>query len=302
MIIKLNDYFNLSTRPIVMCIGYFDGIHLGHQQLIINTVKIAQQQNMEPVLFTFDPSPSKVLNKRKYFGELTSLQDRDKLLQSMGINTLVVMDFNSQTMMKSPDDFIREIIIKMNVKTLVCGFDFRFGHLGKGNAKTLQNCTEFNTIVIPSFDYDGAKVSTSRIVELLKNKSVNKANSLLGHNYKINGFVIRGLNNGGRIGYKTANIELGDYVMPSIGVYACYAHYNGNKYKAMVNVGIHPTISQLDKPIMEVHILFFDQDLYGKFLEIEFVEYIRDEVKFDNVDNLKSQLFMDTKTIAKILY
>jgi len=302
MIIKLNDYFKSKSGPIVMCIGYFDGIHLGHQQLIKKTIEIARKQNMEPVLFTFDPSPAKILGKDKYYGEITSLQDRDRILSELGIKTLVVMDFNSQTMNEQADDFVHNVIIKMNVKTLICGFDFRYGFKGKGNTKTLQDYYEFNTIIIPSYDYSGAKVSTSRIINLLKSKSVREANLLLGHNFKINGFVIHGLNNGGRIGFRTANIELGDYVMPSIGVYACYAYFNGVKYKAMVNIGIHPTISELEKPIMEVHILDFDQNLYGKFIEVEFVDYIRDEIKFDDIENLKSQIIMDTKTIAKILY
>ena len=294
---KLSDIVNKEN--LCLALGYFDGIHLGHLQLIEECNKVAKEKGLTSALLTFDPAPNSVLRPSTYLGNINSLDDKLKIIESLGIEKVYVFKFCKELANLSKEEFISKILLKLKTKYIVCGFDFTFGYKGLGDSKFLQNY--FDISIIDEYKVDGEKVSTSRIKNALINGDIKTCNKLLGYNFMISGPVIHGLKNGRKIGYPTANIDHNGYVLPKKGVYACYTYIDGKKYKSMVNVGNHPTISKLDKPIIESYILDFDEEIYNKNIKIEFIEYIRDEKKFENVENLKNRLNLDTKLIAKIL-
>ncbi|MDY4787738.1 MAG: riboflavin biosynthesis protein RibF [Bacilli bacterium] len=299
-VIYIDDLNKIENRQsLVMCLGYFDGLHLGHQELIKKCREVSKDKNLVSSLLTFDPSPSKVLNLKKFKGNLTSLEDRLNLINQFGIEKVFVLKFDLHVASITKEDFIKQILQKLNVKDVVVGFDFSFGKFGEGNNEYLKQF--FNVHIVDELKYNGEKIASSYIANLLIDGDVSLANKLLGHNYIISGEVIHGYKNGKKIGYPTANINYGDYVLLKRGVYACYTYVNGCKYKSMVNVGSHPTIKELDKPIIESYIFDFYEDIYGQIIKIEFIKYIREEEKFSSLEKLKSRLNLDTKLIANIL-
>ena len=301
MKIKIIENINdiKESEKIAICLGYFDGIHLGHQKLIEECLRVSKEKGLVPSLLTFDPAPSKVLNKDKFRGNINSNEQKFKILEALGIEHVYVLKFDTSVASLSKDDFINSILKPLNVKSVICGFDFTFGYKGLGKPEYLKNF--FDVSVVSEFLMDDLKVSTTRIANLISEGKVKDANRLLGYNYTITGEVVHGLKNGKKIGYPTANINDNGYLLPKKGVYACYTYIDGKKYKSMVNVGNHPTIECLKTPIIESYIFDFNQEIYGKTIGIEFIDYVRIEQNFNSIENLKSRLNLDTKLIANIL-
>ena len=299
-VIYINDLNDIrNSEELCLALGYFDGIHLGHLQLIEECNKIAKKKNLVSSLLTFDPAPSSILNPEKYLGNINSLNDKLDIIASLGIKKVFVFHFTKQLASLTKDEFVQNILLKLKIKHIVCGFDFTYGYMGLGNAEDLKN--HFELSIIEEYKVDNKKVSTTRIKNCLLNGDIQTCNKLLGYNFTIKGKVVHGLKNGRKLGYPTANINHNGYILPKKGVYACYTYVDGIKYKSMVNVGNHPTISQLSEPIIESYIFDFNEDIYGKNITIEFIDYTREEKNFDNAENLKNRLNLDTKLIAKIL-
>ena len=281
--------------PIAVCLGNFDGIHKGHQKLIEKTVEVAKKENIASAFFTFSPNPRKFFSKDRVY-QLTSIDDRKEIVSKYDIDLFLEFIFNEQTMNLSPKEFIEQVLIPLNVKYVICGFDYTFGKFGAGKVQDLIELgnNRFEVIVIDELDYLNSKVSTTRIIDELKNGSLELVNYLLGREYSINGLIVKGLNNGKKIGFPTINIDSGDYVLPKTGVYGLEVVVKGEKIRGIGNIGTHPTISKLKEPILEIHLLGFSEEIYGEFANITFKKYLRPERKFDSIDDLKKQIKIDT--------
>lgn len=280
--IQLNEVKDLN-----LCLGFFDGVHLGHQEVILKAVK-----NGLTGVMTFDVPPHFATGVNLYNTCLTSLYDKLNILESIGVKYLYVLRMSKELLEITKDEFVEKILKPINPIKIYCGEDYRFGAEAKGTPAYLS--TFFNIDCIPLLQINHRKVSSRNIGELISSGNVTKANELLGRNYHITGLVVHGKGNGAAIGFPTANLELDfPYILPKIGVYSGYVSYLDKRYKSIICVSTHPSIMELNSPIIEVHLLYYSGDLYGKEIDVEFVEFIRDIVKFENVDELKEQIQKD---------
>ena len=283
-------------EPITLCLGYFDGIHLGHQALF----KKAKKEGYKVGVLTFDNSPAFVLGKIKVNMCLTSIADKAEYLEELDIDYLFLMHFDKNTATVTKDEFINNVLKVINPKKLFCGEDYRFGVRGEGNPTYLS--LYFDVDILPIEKKDGIKIASRDIVKLIQTHKITKANELLGRPYRINGIVVAGKHNGASINFPTANLKLDyPYAFPDFGVYMGYAEVYGKRYKAIINVGTHPTIVPLYKPIIEVHIIDFEGNIYGKDIFVSFIDYMRGEKKFDSLEQLKEQLEKDKEKAKKTL-
>lgn len=284
----------------VCAIGFFDGIHLGHQKVIEKAVKEAQMRQMESVVITFHPHPSVVLKTdaaKKEIHYITPLRQKEMILESMHVDKLYIIKFDPQLASLSPQQFIDHFIIGLNIAHIVAGFDFTYGNKGSGTMDNINGYSGglFTSTTIDKFEIDHEKVSSSKIRELLKIGEVEKVAVLLGRRLAMSGLVIDGDKRGRTIGYPTANLEFpGDAKLPKPGVYAVRILHNQHVYEGMANLGMKPTIANIaPKLTLEVHIFDYDQDIYGETLQIEWCTYIRAEQKFSGIDALIGQLKQD---------
>ncbi len=293
--IRVNIPVSIQNEPIAICLGNFDGIHKGHQKLIEKTVEVAKTNNIASAFFTFSSNPRKYFSKDRY-SQLTSIDDRKELVKEYGIDVFVEFEFNQDTMNLSYEDFIEKVLIPLNVKYVICGFDYSFGKFGAGKVKDLVRLSKnrYEVIVIDELEYMDSKVSTTRIMNELANGNLDLANILLGREYSIKGTVVKGLNNGKKLGFPTINIDNGEYFLPKNGVYGVEVTINDEKIRGIGNVGTHPTISKLNNAILEIHLLDFSKEIYGEFVLITFKKYLREEQEFSSVEDLKKQIKIDT--------
>lgn len=290
-----------KDKPRAICLGYFDGIHVGHQELINKTVSEAKKYNLVPTFFTFDPDPNFVLGFKKKNEMIMPLSERFKIVKNLGIKDIVVVNFDESVKNMSPQEFIDYLLNDLNVKNITAGFDFSFGKFGKGKVGDLLKLEpQVKINVINELKINDKKVSSSTIIEDIKNGNVENLEETLGRKYSIKGKVIRGLGNGKKFSFPTLNIELNDeYVEPKHGVYAVNVKYLDKEYLGMANIGVHPSISKLDKAILEVNLFNFNEEIYNEIVEVTFLYFLREEVKFSSIDELINQLKKDKDEIIK---
>ncbi|QLK85887.1 bifunctional riboflavin kinase/FAD synthetase [Staphylococcus sp. 17KM0847] len=293
-------------EDIAIALGFFDGLHRGHQALFNQLDTVAQSRGLKKAVMTFDPHPSVVLNpKQKRTTYLTPLDDKIALLREQGIDYCLVVNFSSRFAEVPPDRFIQEYLVNNHVQVVVAGFDFTFGKYGKGNMAMLQEyCEEIECITVGKQDLNGEKISTTAIRQALKKGHLAAANEALGYRYQVKGTVVQGEKRGRTIGFPTANIQLSDdYLLPTKGVYAVSLTMGaGHKvYRGVCNVGVKPTFhDDLPQIVIEVNIFDFDEDIYGERVTVTWHHYIRPEMKFDGIDPLVAQINQD-KERAKYL-
>ncbi|MDO4465880.1 MAG: bifunctional riboflavin kinase/FAD synthetase [Bacillota bacterium] len=295
-IIRIN-YRNIPELPkSVACIGFFDGIHRGHQALLKKSISWAKEKNMYSSMITFDPDPWKVFFPQKVCEHLTTIRDRVHIAKKIGIDYVYVLTFSKGFAANSVEDF-HEILHKMNIQALVCGFDFQYASKNSGNVHTLQNQSYFEVEVVSSINEEDQKISSSRIEPLVKSGDVLKANQLLGYVYSLSGYIGHGFKRGTNIlRIPTANLNLKDeYVLPQVAVYSGMVSFEDCIYPAMINVGRNPTFDN-ELLTIEAHIIGFNGDLYDKNARFFFLNKIRDEKKFDSIDELRNQLLKDIET------
>ena len=292
--------FDINTTPLndkdlVLCLGFYDGLHLGHQKLI----KKALDEGYPVGVMTFDIAPAVLLGKKENYS-LTSTFDKADILDDLGVKFLYIMHFEKETLKVTKDEFIERVLKPLNPRKIFVGEDYKFGVLGEGNAAYLKQF--FDVEVVPLEKVDNLKISSKKIRELVENGKMEKASALLGRHYRIAGLVVEGQHNGQKIDFPTANLELDyTYVFPKEGVYMGYGYFMNRKRKAMICVGTHPTIHQLLKPIIEVHIIDFNENIYGRELYVEFVSYMRPIKQFASMEELKEQLIKDEEKTKNTL-
>lgn len=278
-----------------LLLGYFDGVHKGHQELI----KLAKEESDNVGVLLFDTNIAKLLSSSsKGIKELTSLEDKLDISSSFGVNEAYIVQTDLSFLSLNKDEFISQVLKKINPKTIVVGEDYSFGYKGEGNVAYLKNF--FNVLSSPLINDKYGKISTRTIRKLIEEGDILTANDELGYEYSLKGRVIHGLENGRKIGFPTANIELDEnYVIPKKGVYAGYTYVNDKKYESIINIGDNPTVGSLKRNILETHIINFSEDIYDQNIKVSFLEFLRDEKKFSSFEELKNQLNKDKQYFKK---
>lgn len=302
----LKDFMalDLYEHRLTACIGFFDGLHLGHQGLINETIRIAEETGTESCLITFSPDPWTVLNNKSHVNHITPVKDKVRIAESLGLDHYITINFTKETSQLSPQEFIEKILVRLNVENLVCGKDFRFGHKGAGTVDFLEKKASyfFKTHVVEIDKMNAVKVGTTQIIQSILKGDMEAANTMLGRQYAVHGFVVHGAKEGRKIGFPTANLEVVDeYVIPEGGIYAGFIWIDGVRYQSAVNIGYNPTFNTNDYVTIESHILDFDQDIYGKNVKQTFVKRLRPELKFDSIDALVEQMTKDVQEARTIL-
>lgn len=275
----------------IFALGFFDGVHLGHQALLAQCVALARQLDAQAAAITFDQHPS-ALFSGNVPGLINTKEDRQQLLKQYGIEFLCTIPVTKEVMSTNWQVFLSGLLVRGSAG-FVCGHDFRFGHKGEGTAENLQEfCAQRNLpcVIVPEQTVDGIRVSSSHIRLLLEQGQTECANRFLGHPHIFTGTVVPGRQLGRTIGIPTANLHLPeDVLIPQFGVYACLACFDGKKYPAVTNIGTRPTVGGSHVTV-EPWILDFAGDLYGKKITLEFHHFLRPERKFDSLEALKQEI------------
>lgn len=297
-----------AIKPVVT-IGTFDGVHLGHREVITELRKISLETGGESVVFTFSPHPRMVVNPDEdSIRLLSTIEEKSALLEALGLDHLVIYPFTKAFAELSYTDFVKDILVsKMQIHKLVTGYDHKFGHDRKGDFHALEILAEqcgFEVEQLNPLLVENVAVSSTRIRQALEAGDMRKANHFLGYSYLLKGHVVEGRRLGRELGFPTANIAPEDRhkMIPTDGVYAVYVVLDGKQYQGMLNVGTRPTVnSNVDHRSIEVNIFDFSGDIYAHEISVNFVERIRDEIKFESLAKLKDQLEID-KTKALIIF
>ncbi|MBI1286688.1 MAG: bifunctional riboflavin kinase/FAD synthetase [Flavobacteriales bacterium] len=291
----------------VVTTGTFDGVHIGHRKIIARINEIARKIDGESVLLTFHPHPRMVLFPDDHGLELiTTLDEKIKLLEEAGVQNLIIHPFTREFSRTTSIDFIRDILVeKLGTSVLVIGYDHHFGRNREGSFEHLRESGPlygFQVEEISAQDVDDVAVSSTKIRAALSHGDVATAAKYLSYMYELSGTVIHGDKLGRTLGYPTANVQVEDRnkVIPANGVYACYVLLGGRKFNGMLNIGTRPTVDGGARRI-EVHIFELNEELYGQKITLQLKDRIRDEQKFDSVDQLKERLLIDKNEAEKIL-
>lgn len=302
-------YENLNLIAPVATLGIFDGVHRGHMALLDCLVKSAQESKGESVVITFSPHPRLVLEQNNSnLSFLTTMEEKKVLLENAKIDHLIVIEFNNQFSKIPACDFIKDILVKkIGIKHLIIGYNHHFGKSGEGDFNTIRRCSEefnFRVEQVQGYHAEEGTISSSSIREALLRGKLDNANRWLGYNYSVSGTVIEGRKIGRSIGFPTANIYPDSQykLIPANGVYAVEVHLDEKAYPGMLSIGSNPTVnSDLRIRSIEVHILNFDNDIYGRKISVVFRKRLRNEKKFDNLEQLTRQMGHDKQETLRLL-
>lgn len=302
-----NSIENFKVKNAVLTVGTFDGVHLGHRKLLKELVNKADEIGGEAVVFTLHPHPRKFLFPKSKLFFLNTIEEKAKLLEEIGIKHFIIYPFTKDFANLTSCNFIDSILFKqLKIKELFVGYDHRFGKDRQGNFNELQKCTSkfgIKLSKIDAFVKSEITISSTTIRNEILDGNINKANAYLSYKYSISGKVVSGNKIGRKIGFPTANIKIStSKIIPANGVYAVNVKVKNKLLKGMLNIGTRPTINNNKQEVIEVYLFDFEEDIYGVELKIEFVQFIRQEMKFDNLNELKNQLTKDEKVIRKILF
>ena len=290
----LVDYNNPTKQfeSLSLCLGYFDGVHLGHQSLI----RVAREKAKYTLgLLTFSKPISTFVDNGKNKEVLSSLDDRFKIINRFGVDYYFVLQIDKKFTELSDLDFI-EILKKMNVKEVFVGQDFRYGKKASGTIETLKKY--FDVHVVDIENVNGEKISSSKIAKLLVEGRMKEANDLLGHNYSMVGSLVSGTHIGTKLGFPTLNLKLSDnYLLPKYGVYKTICYVDNFPHVSITNIGVKPTVGDDFKPGVEVHLKDCKEEVKGDVITVEFLDFIRSEKKFSSLEELKAQISKDIKEV-----
>jgi len=298
------SYKNIKN-PIVT-VGTFDGVHFGHQKIIQRLQKIAKKNNGESVLLTFDPHPRKILLNDLGLKLIHTINEKINILENLGLDHLVIYPFTLEFSKFSAKRYIDELLIqKLGTHTLVIGYDHHFGNDREGNIDLLKKYEKSNPFYleeIKAHEIEEIKISSTKVRSAIEKGNIHLVNDYCGHFYEFSGEVVRGNGIGKTIGTPTANIKLNsnEKIIPLDGVYAVICQIKDANYKGIMNIGFKPTVDEGQKRTVEIHLFDYEKDIYGQDLRTKVIERIRDEVKFNSLKELKSQILKDNEK-AKII-
>lgn len=281
----------------VVCIGTFDGVHVGHQKVIKTAAERAKELEIPLIVVTFDRHPAVILNPSKAPKAIASLKMNLEQMQIHGVGLTVVLPFNAWLSRMSAQEFLQSILLdKLKASCVVVGYDFAMGNGREGTTEWLRE--RIDTIIVPPFELDGTRVSSSAIRELVSSGEMEKANRLLGRGFEVQGFVEHGQKLGRTIGFPTANIARSfDQVMPRDGVYAAWFLVNSRQYKAALAIGTRPTVGGTDRTIEAYLLDYPGESLYGQHIRLRLESYLRAEENFESIDALKDQMIEDVEAV-----
>lgn len=297
----------VNIKGSVIAIGVFDGVHLGHKEVITKVVGRAKLLNLKSVVITFDPHPLKALHPGSNIPSLISLKHRIRLIEKLGADILIIVKFTPSLSKLTPEEFVKRILVdKALIKEIFVSKNFYFGRGARGGVDTLKAFAEkfgFRVNVIKPLKIGGIVVSSTRIRKLISRGDIIKASRFLGRPVSVLGTVVRGLALARVLGYPTANVNPHHEVMPPEGVYAVMVRFGKSLLKGVLNIGTKPTFygSRDREPTIETHIFDFNKRIYGKDIEILFVKKIRDELRFKNPEDLTRQIRRDKESAKAIL-
>jgi len=291
-------------KDTLLTIGVFDGVHLGHKYLISQLKEHARQQNLLAGVVTFRQHPQEVLSPQTKLPFLTDLDERTNLLKNEGVDTIITLPFTLEFAQLSAREFVSLLQKYLRMRGIVIGPDFALGRNREGNANTLRTLGQdmnFSVTVVPPVVINNEVASSTAIRKALADGDMKKVHQLIGRSFSLHGRVITGAGRGAELGFRTTNLNIDpEQALPADGVYATWAYVDDKAYKSMTNIGKRPTFGHSER-IVEVYILNYDSDLYGRELKIDVIERLRDEKQFDTAEELKKQIIEDVNQGRAIL-
>lgn len=288
----------VQNENVSLALGFFDGVHLAHQKLIKKTSALAKTNGIKSALLTFRESPASII-----FGTepvyITPFEEKARLIEELGIDYLYVLDFNEFKSMRA-EEYIKEVLIKTFCpKYIITGFNHTFGLNREGTGELLKKFNSvYNYVEIEPVSILNTLVSSTNIKKAIKEGEIEIANKMLNRNFSIKGKVVKGAQIARKLGYNTANIFWNEKIVkPGYGVYSGLVDYEGASYAALINFGIRPSVDKDLKETLEVHLIGFEGNLYDKTIEVEFSSKLRDEIKFNSLEELKNQIDKDYETL-----
>tara|TARA_Y100000746_G_scaffold51351_1_gene40493 strand:- start:589 stop:1512 length:924 start_codon:yes stop_codon:yes gene_type:complete len=293
---QANDLNN--NQKVCLAIGMFDGVHLGHQKVLQNAINAASQSNAISVAVTFDQHPANIIAPKNAPSLIQTQAQRNRSIELLGVDAILIIKFNEAFSRKTGKSFIQELAQGFgSIHSISVGNDFMFGHNRDGNFQLLQKLSQelnFLTYGLQPVKLNGQIVSSTRIRSALINGKIDDAKQMLGRKFSIEGPVVKGDGKGRKIGFPTANIDTKNLILPPNGVYASYTKFNGKTHKSLLNIGVRPTIIKPNPSIqVEAHILKFNENIYDQVIDIELIEKLRNEMKFESIEELKKQISCD---------
>lgn len=291
----------------VLTLGTFDGIHLGHQQIINKVIDCSEENNLRNIVITFHPHPRKVINPEMQLKILTTAEEQINILEKLGVQNLFIINFTKEFSQLTPDEFIKNYLVdKIGISRIVIGYDHHFGKGRGGDVEFLKASGkkyDFEILQIQPFIIYDEPVSSTKIRNALESGEIKRANKMLGRTYSFSGVVVEGDKRGRELGYPTANIKISDEdkILPQIGIYAVLVELGGIEYKALLSIGKRPTFYNDGNVIPEVYIYDFNNDIYGKEIKVKLIEKLRGEVKFNSAEELIRQMNIDKENGLRVL-
>ena len=294
-----NSIFDFKTqKKTILTLGTFDGVHIGHQKIIKKLIKEATQNNCESTLLTFFPHPRMVLKQDIAIKLINTIEEKIALFEEMGLENLIIHPFDANFSELSPEDFVKNILVdQLNVSKIIIGYDHKFGKNRSADINDLilfGKKYNFDVEQISVKELNEISISSTKIRKALLESDIQLANSYLGYNYNLNGEIIAGNKIGRTINFKTANLKIDETykLIPKNGVYLVQSFIENKLYYGMMNIGKNPTVNGKNQSI-EIHYFDFDYDIYSKKINVSILEFIRKEIKFDSLIQLKVQLEKD---------
>lgn len=293
-------------KPAILTIGTFDGVHIGHQKIISDLVAKAKKEDLCAVVLTFFPHPRMVLQKESQLKMIDTLKEKRQLLETLGVEILIIQPFTQEFSRMTAIEYTRDVLVNgLGISKLIIGYDHRFGRNREATVEDLKNFGldyDFTVEEIPAQDIASIAVSSTKVRNVITAGEIKKANQYLGRPFSLCGTIVKGDKIGRKIGFPTANLYIEEEykLKPQNGVYLVQCHWDNQKYFGMMNVGKRPTVSGKETQI-ETYFFNFDGDLYGKKLNINLLEKIRDEQKYDSLESLGNQLSIDQKSCRELI-
>ena len=300
MITTKNIENSNSDTPAILTIGTFDGVHLGHKKIIEKLVESAKRRKLRSCILTFFPHPRNFLSKSNDLKMINTIKEKKEILNELGVDELIIQEFNNEFSNLSANEFIKHLLKFCEIKEIIVGFNHKFGkdrEAGIDQLKIYGKKYGFDVCEIDAFDINQINVSSTKIRNAIGEGQVDLCNQYLGYNFSIDGNVVEGKSRGKKIGFPTANIKVAENykIIPKNGVYFVSCKIKNIQKFGMMNIGFNPTFDN-KKLTIEVNIFDFNQDVYGENIKIEFIKFIRNEIKFQNIDELIKQIKIDRET------
>lgn len=297
--------FPEDPRPVVLTIGNFDGVHLGHASILQHVATLAKKDDLPSIVLTFLNHPSTILRPNHPMFLLTTAPHKLQLLRSFGIDRVIMLPFTKEFSEQSAEQFLRDVHSKIPFRSLILGHDAKIGNDRQGNTPLLHRLAHelhFNLEFLPPVACAGEPISSSKIRKAISNEELDTAHKLLGRKYSVVGPVIHGEGNGHKLGYPTLNIDMQDIACPPFGVYIVTVKIGAHTYPGVANIGFAPTVRHDHIPLLEVHLLNHAENLYGQTVEVTFESFLRPERVFESLPLLQETIGQDVKAAKKYFH